>query len=130
MASSIGASDVIVASPPPGIFWRRELVWRIDHRIGRANFSPFTGWTNLGRQLTTLEALQPDGMDDPLVAQALRRSKGLRQFMRWSILPIATVTRTGCKATVNLGDGRYGSIGSRTSRLSRETVIDLCVKRP
>jgi inner membrane protein len=127
--AATGTPDVIVASPAPGLFWKREIVWRIDHRIGRVNYDPFTGWSGVGRQFTSLDALQPDAMDDPVVRRAIGRSRELRPFLGWSLIPGATVERNGCKARVYIGDARYGSFAERRSRLARETVIDLCVPK-
>lgn len=110
----------IFASPPPALFWRRTMVWREDGRIGRAEFDPLGG--NLGPS----QALLADGMDDPVVRRAIARSPGLRKFLYWSVMPVATVSRDGCIATVTIGDARYGSVGSRESRLSRETKVNLC----
>ena len=110
----------IFASPPPVLFWRRTLVWREGDRIGRAEFDPLDG--NLGPS----QPLQPDGMDDPVVKRALAKSPELRKFMYWSIMPVATVRRDGCAATVNIGDARYGQFGRRDTRLSRETQVRIC----
>lgn len=127
--SSIGTPDVIVAGPPPAWFWRREVVWRIDHRVGRLEYDLLTGWSGDFDQWTTPIALMPDGMDDPIVREAIRRSRELRVFLAWSIMPMATVARDGCRAKVYIGDARYGSFAERRSRLARETVIDLCTPK-
>ena len=84
------AATAIFASPPPVLFWKRSMAWREGRSIGRAEFEPF------GRRLSQIQPLQPDGMDDPIVRRALGLSKGLRRFLGWSILPIATVERTRC----------------------------------
>lgn len=109
----------IFASPPPLAFWRRGLSWREGDAIGRAN------WSLLGG-LEPSQAPAPDNMDDPLVRTAIARNPELRDFLRWSILPIAKVDRNGCSATVTIADGRYGLPDEGRARLYRETVIDLC----
>jgi len=113
------AATAVFASPPPFTFWKRTMSWREESSVGHAAWTMFGGFDRF-------EPQQHDGMDDPIVREALRRSSGLRKFLHWSILPVATVERDGCKATVNISDGRYSDLGSRKSRLGRETVIDLC----
>lgn len=113
------AATDIFASPPPFKFWERTMSWREDRNVGHVQWDMFGGFRSF-------EPLQPDGMDDPVVREALRRTPSLRKFLHWSILPVATVEREGCRATVNIGDARYSDVGSRKSRLDRETVIDLC----
>ncbi|WP_309602111.1 metal-dependent hydrolase [Sphingomonas sp.] len=113
------SATAIFASPPPVFFWQRSMSWRAGRSIGRAEFRPFGGG------LMPDEQLQPDGMDDPIVRQTLAQRPALRRFLGWSILPIATVERSKCKATVSIGDGRYLQGGSRRSRLERQIVTKL-----
>jgi len=113
------AATDIFASPPPVLFWRRSMAWREGHAIGRAEFEPF------GRRLSAIQPSQPDGMDDPIVRQMLATRPALRNFLGWSILPIATVERGKCKATVSIGDARYLEPGSRHSRLERQVETNL-----
>jgi len=113
------AATAIFASPPPVWFWRRSMSWREGRSIGRAEFEPFGGG------LLPSQPLQPDGMDDPVVRAALARDPSLRQFLGWSILPVADVRRGRCRAEVTIGDARYGEMGSRRSRLARETMVPL-----
>ena len=110
-------ATAIFASPPPVFFWRRSMSWREGRSIGRAEFEPFGGG------LLPSQPLQPDGMDDPIVRAALARDRSLRNFLGWSILPIADVERGRCEAKVFIGDARYGQTGSRRSRLARETLV-------
>jgi inner membrane protein len=113
------AATDIFASPPPVWFWRRTMSWREGRSIGRAEFEPF------GRGLRPSEPLQPDGMDEPIVRDALVRTPKLRRFLGWSILPVASIERGRCEAKVNIGDARYLEFGSRRSRLERGTVVPL-----
>ena len=113
------AATAIFASPPPVWFWQRSMSWREGRLIGRAEFEPF------GRRLRAIQPLQSDGMDDPIVRRTLKSSKGLRNFLSWSILPIATVERSRCKATVSIGDARYLTGNSRHSRLERQVQTNL-----
>lgn len=110
----------IFASPPPGLFWERTLVWRHDGRIARANWDPLNG--NLG----PTQPLQDDGMAAPDVRAAIERAPELRKFLYWSLMPVASVTRDGCTAKVEIGDARYVEIGRRRSRLAREASVKLC----
>ena len=112
-------ATAIFASPPPVWFWRRSMSWREGRSIGRAEFEPFGGG------LLPSQPLQPDGMDDPIVRAALARDRSLRNFLGWSILPVADVERGRCEAKVFIGDARYGQTGSRRSRLARETIVPL-----
>jgi inner membrane protein len=110
-------AEAIFASPQPIVSWRRGLVWREEDCYRRSAFDPLSGIAAVG-------ACEPSNMDDPLVGEAIRRSPGLRNFLKWSILPQATVERSGCEARVTIGDARYGEGAS--SRLRRQTIIELC----
>jgi len=112
-------ATAIFASPPPVWFWNRSMSWREGRSIGRAEFEPFGGG------LLPSQPLQPDGMDVPIVRAALARDRALRKFLGWSILPVADVERGRCEAKVFIGDARYGEMGSRRSRLARETLVPL-----
>ena len=112
-------ATAIFASPPPVWFWNRSMSWREGRSIGRAEFEPFGGG------LLPSQPLQPDGMDVPIVRAALARDLALRKFLGWSILPVGDVERGRCEAKVFIGDARYGKMGSRRSRLARETLVPL-----
>ena len=113
------AATAIFASPPPVWFWRRTMSWREGRSIGRAEFYPFGGG------LLPSEPLQPDGMDDTIVRAAWAHSRNLRQFLGWSILPVADIQRAPCEARVTIGDARYGEAGSRQPRLARGAIVPL-----
>ena len=113
------AATAIFASPPPVWFWQRSMSWREGKSIGRAEYKPFAGG------LMPSQPLQPDGMDDPIVRAALARDRSLRKFLGWSILPMADVERGRCQAKVIIGDARYIDLGTRRSRLARETMVPL-----
>jgi len=94
--------DAIFAAQQPVLFWRRELVWREGGRIGRAGYDLASG----------LHPVQPavaDNMDQPLVRLARRANREVIGFLRWSVLPIATLERSQCRALVSFGDARFGS---------------------
>jgi inner membrane protein len=107
--------DAIFASPPPVMFWRRDLVWREGDCYRRSLFDPLDGGFH------TVTRCSPTNMNDPLVRQAIRRDPRLRKFLKWSILPQADVRREHCQAQVAIGDARYGEGGR--SRLARESVV-------
>jgi inner membrane protein len=107
--------DRMFASPPPILFWRRDLVWREGSCYRRATFDP------LGDGFRPIGSCSRSNMDDPLVREAIRHDPRLQKFLKWSILPQADVTRDRCSARVTIGDARYGE--GRRSRLARETII-------
>ena len=107
--------QAIFASPPPLAFWRRSLVWRASDCYRRSHYDP------LGGGFGPVSECQPSNMEDPLVRDAVRRDPKLRKFLKWSILPQASVVREPCSVRVFIGDARYGE--GRRSRLARETVI-------
>ncbi len=59
--------DAIFASPPPVLFWRRDLVWREDGCYRRSSYDP------LRRRFGPVSDCQPTNMDDPIVREAIRR---------------------------------------------------------
>jgi inner membrane protein len=107
-------AEAIFASPPPALFWRRDLVWLEGDCYRRSEFSPFTG-------VAPPRECQPNNMAEPTVREAIRRDPRLRKFLKWSILPQADVARGRCEAKVTIGDARYGE--GRRSRLARETIV-------
>ncbi len=111
-------ASAIFASPPPVLFWRRDLVWREDHCYRRSAYDPLSGG------MGTVSACEATHMDDPVVLFAIRRDPRLQKFLKWSILPQADVVRGKCSAQVSIGDARYGE--GRRSRLARETVVPTC----
>jgi inner membrane protein len=104
----------IFASPPPVLFWRRDLVWSEDGRYCRATYDPLGAGYRAG-------SCAPSNMADPLVREAIDRDPRLQKFLKWSILPQAAVTRGRCAIRVSIGDARYGQ-GFR-SRLARQSII-------
>ncbi len=94
-------ADVIFAGHQPFLFWKRELIWRVNGRVGRAAYDPVSG-------IRTVDPSLPDQMDDPLVRRARRANADVIDFLRWSVMPIATVARTACRARVSFGDARFG----------------------
>jgi inner membrane protein len=110
-------AEAIFASPPPIYSWRRELVWIEGDCYRRSRYEPLVGFGTVG-------ACEPTNMGDPAVREAIRRSKILQKFLKWSILPQAEVVRLHCRARVMIGDARYGHGAS--SRLGRSAIIETC----
>ena len=107
--------EVLVATPPPVLFWRRELIWRQDGAIARGSFDPLHSL----QRLVSYTAAQPDGMADPIARQGMNASPEVVAFMRWSILPMAQVVREKCRARVLYEDARFGGRPTiRTMRLA------------
>ena len=102
-APRLAAPEVIYASPPPVLFWRRELAWRQAREVRWGSYDPFRSLS----QLVELTAPVPDNLADPLVRRALL-APGMSRFARWSTMPIAQVDRGRCRARVSFGDARYG----------------------
>jgi inner membrane protein len=111
---TVGA-DRIFASPPPVVFWRRDLVWRSGGNYCRATYDP------LGSGFRMAGPCSPTHMDDPLVREAIARDPRLQKFLKWSVMPQADVRRGRCLVTVAIGDARYGQ--GRRSRLARESAF-------
>jgi len=107
--------EALFASPPPVLAWRRGLVWREDGCYRRSSFDP------LARGLAPVGKCEPTNMGDSVVREAVRRDPRLRKFLKWSILPQASVVRGRCSVRVFIGDARYGE--GRRSRLAREAVL-------
>ena len=96
--------ETIVASPPPLLFWRRNLIWRRGHGIWRGQYDPFHALTSL----ESYSGPEPDGMADPIARRVLLTDPRLVRMRRWSILPMATVERHRCFVRLIYQDARFG----------------------
>ncbi|MXO58685.1 metal-dependent hydrolase [Altererythrobacter salegens] len=96
--------DVMVTSPPPVLFWKRDVIWRRDGVIYRGRYDPFQHFG----MLDNWGEGRPDGMTDPLARKVLMETPELASFRRWSILPMAWVKREKCTMTVQYQDARFG----------------------
>ena len=108
-------AERIFASPPPVLFWKRDMVWQNGASYCRATYDP------LGSGFQPLGSCTPSNMGDPAVKDAIRRDPRLQKFLKWSILPQADIRRDRCSIRVSIGDARYGE--GRRSRLARESII-------
>jgi len=96
--------EAVFASPPPVLFWQREVAWRERGSVAWGSYDPLRG-PAMG--LIDYTPPVPDGMRDPLVRRALA-APAIAAFARWSTMPIAKVERGRCTARVRFGDARYG----------------------
>jgi inner membrane protein len=101
--------DTIVASPAPVLFWRRNLIWRQQHAIWQADYDPLVSFSALRDYHGPIS----DGLSDPLARHELLTAPGLAHFRRWSILPMAAVTRGRCSVRIDYQDARFGLRPSR-----------------
>mgnify|MGYP001556111402 CR=1 FL=1 len=110
--------DVMVASPVPVLFWRRNLVWREKHAIWQGDYDPFVSFS----ALTDYAAPMPDGLTGPLARRVLLTSPELAHYRRWSILPMASVERQRCQLRVYFQDARFGFRPAR-GRLGQSVTL-------
>lgn len=96
-------AQTVFAQFEPVKFWTRGLVYREQGKIGFARWSPFTG-------LQQISPPAPDNMQDPLVRRAMFATAELRRFMRWSVMPMATISRKNCRVLVSFTDARFAKI--------------------
>lgn len=94
-------ADAVFAGHQPFLFWQREMIWRVGGRIGRATYDPVSGVRNVAPSV-------PDRMEEALVRKARRANGDVVDFLRWSVLPMATVRQAGCRAEVRFTDARFG----------------------
>lgn len=110
--------DRIFASPAPLAFWRRDVIWRQEGTIHFAGYDPLRSLTGL---IDWDESI-PDRMGDPDVQRAAAATPQARKFLDWSQLPVATIERHGCTATVTFGDARFSG-----PALSRNFLVSATV---
>lgn len=95
-----GTPRQVVASPPPVNPFRRDIIYDVGGRYGY-------GDANLLPPSLSIEAPFETNMDDPAVAAAASASKQAADFLYWSRLPFAEVTRANGVVHVALGDARF-----------------------
>ncbi len=109
------AADAVYASPPPLLFWQRELAWRHGSAMAWGNYDPFVRVASLNDYTAPVGT----GMADPRVRTALR---AVPTFARWSTMPFAAVERAPCRTVVTIADARYGRTLA-SSRFSRRVTM-------
>ncbi|MBN8843455.1 MAG: metal-dependent hydrolase [Sphingomonadales bacterium] len=72
---------LVVASPPPLAFWKRDIFWRRDGFYG-------SGAYTLGKG-STVEPGIPDGMSDLRLQTWVKGDPAARAFLFWSRMPVA-----------------------------------------
>ncbi len=95
-----GETQRVVASPPPINPFRRDIIYDLGGRYGygSATLLPFH---------ISVEAPFETNMRDPAIAEAAKASKQAADFLYWSRMPFAEVTRADGTAHVVLGDARF-----------------------
>ncbi len=73
---------LVVASPPPVRFWKRDIFWRGNGYYGSGAYSIGKG--------ATVEPGRPTGMDDMRLRLWARAEPAARAFLFWSRMPVAT----------------------------------------
>lgn len=73
---------LVVASPPPLAFWKRDIFWRTADRYGSASFAP-----GVGGQVDITGS--PTAMDDPRIARWAAADPAARAFLFWARMPVA-----------------------------------------
>ena len=77
-------ASLVVASPVPVEFWRREMVWRDASDHGGGSYV-------LGQGATLSAGRTANGIDHPLVEVARRQDPRARAFLFWARMPIARI---------------------------------------
>ncbi len=90
------APTLVVASPPPVLFWQRDIFWRDGGQMGSGHFDMFSG-------LTISPARTALGMGDPRIAKAASQRADVAAFLFWSRMPFAVPNRTG----LTINDQRF-----------------------
>lgn len=98
-------ASLVVAGPPPFLFFDRTIEWRSANRYGDGSFSPASG-------LKLAPVANPIGLGDPRLQLAMRTRRYVRSFLIWSRMPIVVeIDGRGY-----LTDQRFYSSASRFGR--------------
>lgn len=73
-------NTLVVASPPPVMFWKRDVFWRDAQVMGGGHYDLFSGLA-MAPNRTKL------GMDDPRIAKAAAERADVAAFLFWSRMP-------------------------------------------
>ena len=76
---------MVVASPPPFLFWQRHMLWRDAATYGGGDYDVFHDRVTIEPQRAPL------GLNDPRLAAAAARSRHVRGFLYWSRMPLVVV---------------------------------------
>lgn len=89
---------MVVASPVPLTFWRREMLWRDAMRYGRGDYA-------LGSGVSLDPGSALHNASDPRVLAAARKDAGVAAYLFWSRMPVARFE--GDRLILN--DQRFGN---------------------
>jgi len=79
--AAVGVTNtLVVASPPPVMFWKRDVFWRDAQVMGGGHYDLFSGLT-MDPKRTKL------GMDDSRIAKAAAERADVAAFLFWSRMP-------------------------------------------
>ena len=96
LANAGVTNTLVVASPPPVMFWKRDVFWRDAREMGGGQYDLFSGLT-MSPKRTKL------GMDDPRIAKAEAERADVSAFLFWSRMPFL-VSEDG---VVRISDQRF-----------------------
>lgn len=99
-AAGYGEPRDVVANTPPINPFRRQMIYDLGDRYGY-------GEAGLLPPSLSVSAPFETHMDDPAIPAAARQSKEIADFLYWSRLPFAEVTRENGAARVVLNDARF-----------------------
>lgn len=100
LESATVANPLVVASPPPLMFWKRDIVWRDAARYGEGNYT-------LGQGVRLAPSSRPHRAADPRIALIAATNSEVRAFLFWSRMPVAVFDADG---RLTLTDQRYGDM--------------------
>lgn len=99
-AAGYGTPRAVVANTPPIDPFRRQMIYDLGGRYGY-------GEASLLSPSLSIEAPFETHMDDPAIAAAAAREKPVADYLYWSRMPFAQVTRTDDTARIVLQDARF-----------------------
>lgn len=119
VARGLGVPTVVVASPVPLNPFRRQIVFGTGdaYGFGELNWTP-------GPHLVLEPELVPTNMKNPAILRAALRDKKVADFLYWSRLPFAEITRRPRETDVTIGDARYNRKPGDGRFTVRATVPD------
>lgn len=91
-------NPLVVASPPPLTFWKRDIVWRDATKYGEGSYT-------LGQSMRLASSAAPHLAADPRLPAFAAANSEVRAFLFWSRMPVAVFDADGA---LTLTDQRYG----------------------
>lgn len=91
-------ASLVVASPVPIQFWRREMLWRDPVNYGRGEFG-------VGQGVTIDSGMTPHNAGDPRVRAVADRDPAVRAYLFWSRMPVVRFENR----RMILNDQRFGN---------------------